>query len=106
MGLTTQALVLHYVRFAGNATNLPISCHPRFGYFITDTALLFSYFVCHIRHFEVFVEEMRPLFGQLDLTVALKCIMEHSGKAVLLLVDEIMQSGGEAEDPRLIHGQV
>ena len=56
--------------------------------------------------FKDFVVQMRPLFGQFTLRMAIKCIMEHSGKGVLLLADEIMQSGGEAEDPILIRGTV
>ena len=56
--------------------------------------------------FEDFVDQMRPLPNGLDLTVAIQCIMEHSDKGVLLLVDEIMKSGGVVEDILLIHEKV
>ena len=56
--------------------------------------------------FKDFVAQMRPLFNELSLAVAIECIMEHSNKGVLLLVDEIMKSGGENENLKLINGRV
>lgn len=54
--------------------------------------------------FNDFVVQMRPLFDQRNISLAIQCIMEHSQKGVLLLIDEIMKAGGE--DPTLIAGKV
>lgn len=56
--------------------------------------------------FKDFVAQMRPLFKELSLALAIECIMAHSGKGVLLLIDEIMKSGGIKEDKDLINGAV
>jgi hypothetical protein len=68
-----------------------------FSYFIGG-AMLFSDFVVQM--------QMHPLFAKLDLEMAIRCIMEHSNKGVLLLVDEIMKSGGDMDDNNLIKGKV
>jgi hypothetical protein len=52
------------------------------------------------------VVQMRPLFKELTLTMAIRCIMEHSGKGVLLLLDKLMKSGGGKEDKFLIEEKV
>lgn len=56
--------------------------------------------------FEDFVAQMHPLFDQLSLSLVNRCIMEHSKKGVLLLIDEVMKSGGDNEDLNLINGRV
>ncbi len=56
--------------------------------------------------FKDFVVHMRPLFKELSLATAIECVMEHSGKGMLLLVDELMKSGGGLEDKDLIKGKV
>jgi hypothetical protein len=55
--------------------------------------------------FNNFVAELHPL-SKLNLSVAITCIMKHSNKGVLLLVDEIMKPGGEKEDFDMINGRV
>jgi hypothetical protein len=55
--------------------------------------------------FKDFIAQMQPLLEGLDLMVAIECIMEHSKKGVLLLVDEIMKSGGDG-NLKLIRGRV
>lgn len=56
--------------------------------------------------FKDFVAQMGWWFNQLTLEVAIECIILHSKKGVLLLVDEIMKSGGEKDDLDLINGKV
>ena len=41
--------------------------------------------------FQDFVDALDPVLGQLKLQCAIECVMTHSGKGVLLLVDEIMK---------------
>jgi hypothetical protein len=41
--------------------------------------------------FNYFVDAMDPILDRLSLAVAIDCIMLHSGKGVLLLVDEVMK---------------
>lgn len=49
---------------------------------------------------------MPPFFKELNLSMAIQCILEHSKKPVLLLVDDIMKSGGDKEDLTLIQEKV
>lgn len=56
--------------------------------------------------FKDFVDQLEPLCEQLSLPVAIECVMAHSNKGVLLLIDEIMKSGGGSEDTKLINQRV
>jgi hypothetical protein len=42
--------------------------------------------------FTGFLEALKPLFPHLTLERAIECITAHSGKGVLLLVDELMKT--------------
>ena len=98
LGLALRALFRY-------TTNLIASFHFHCGYFIANTpSLLFSYFISDTMEFKEFVEAMHPVINNLYLTTAIKCIMEHSDKGVLLLVDEIMKSG--QGDTALVHFKV
>jgi hypothetical protein len=68
--------------------------------------LFFSYFISDTMIFEDFVVQMRPLFKEFTLTMAIRCIMEHSGKGVLLLADKLMKFGGDLKNTALIKGKV
>lgn len=72
------------------------NCLHFVSYFIDSSAL----------SFEDFVDQLQPLFEQLSLQKAVECVMAHSNKGVLLLVDEIMKSGGISEDIQLINQRV
>lgn len=61
---------------------------------------LYSYFVGNDLPFDKFLKAIRPTFYDLDLSLAINSIMIHSGKGVLLLVDEILKSGGKSRDQR------
>ncbi len=41
--------------------------------------------------FEDFMGAMSPIFNRLSLSIAVQSIMLHSGKGVVLLVDEVMK---------------
>lgn len=93
------ALVLRYVLFLGTTNS-------SFTLLWSANAESFSYFIGDSLLFEDFVVQMRPLFKELTLTMAIRCITDHSSKGVLLLVDELMKSGGGKEDKVLIEEKV
>ncbi len=56
--------------------------------------------------FEDFIAQLEPLHEKLSLRLAIECVMTHSNKGVLLLVDEIMKFGGVDEDTKLINQRI
>ncbi len=94
------AWVLRYVFFLGSTNS------SSFTLFWSTNAQLFSYFIDDTMQFKDFVAQMHALANRLSLAIAIECVMEHSGKGVLLLTDELMKSGGDLKNTALIKGKV
>lgn len=53
-----------------------------------------------------FVATMFPNLDKLSLSAAIRCVISHSKKSVLLLVDELMNSGGKKQGMDRIKGVI
>jgi hypothetical protein len=64
---------------------------------------LHSYFIKDLP-FRTFVDILSHLIPKIHLATAIECIMVHSNKGVLLLVDEVMKSGAAGKVVSIIGG--